>query len=315
MKSLHFDGALQLVADTTVPKATDDSAVLHIKCAGICNTDLEILKGYMGFTGTLGHEFVGEVVEGDDDLIGKRMVGEINVACGHCELCQKGVPSQCLYRTTVGIDRHPGAFAEYLRLPVANLHHVPDNVSDEQAVFVEPLAAALQITEAIHIAPRHHIGVIGVGKLGALACQVLKLTGANVTGIVRRDKQAELLHQWDIPSASLDDLEPNTFDVIVDCTGNQSGFEAALDLVKPRGTVVLKSTYAELPQANLTRVVVDEINVVGSRCGPFNAAIRLLERGLIDVESLIEARYPLDEYEAAFEHAGRRGALKVLLDI
>lgn len=315
MRALVFDGQLRFDHDVRVPELTGDEVLLKVRHAGICNTDLEIIKGYMSFSGILGHEFVAEVVEGPGDLLGKRVVGEINVADGECEFCQRGIPSQCSNRTTVGIDRHPGAFADYLQLTRSNLHVVPDSVSDDAAVFVEPLAAALQVTEAVHISPRDTIVIIGAGKLGMLVAQILKLTGAKLAVIVRRQKQAVLLERWGIAAVSREDLTGRSADVVVDCTGTADGFGDALDLIKPRGTLVLKSTYSGLPQADLTRVVVDEIRMIGSRCGPFEAALRLLSNRLVDVESLIEARYPLEQGIEAVEYASRQGVFKVLLDL
>ncbi len=314
MRALICDGQLRLDRTIATPKIDSNQALLKIRRAGICNTDLELIAGLYSFSGILGHEFVAEVVDGADELVGKRVVGEINVACRVCDFCQKGIPSQCRNRTTVGIMRHPGAFADYLRLATCNLHVVPDEVSDDEAVFVEPLAAALQTTEAVHISPRDRVVVLGVGKLGMLVAQALKLTGADVVAVVRREKQAKLLDAWRIPAVELADLEPQRAQVVVDCTGQADGFEASLNLVEARGTIVLKSTYHGLPQANLTQVAVREIRVIGSRCGPFDAALRLLEAGLVDVKSLIEARYNLDEALMAVEHAGQKGVLKVLLD-
>jgi threonine dehydrogenase-like Zn-dependent dehydrogenase len=215
----------------------------------------------------------------------------------------------------VGIVRHPGAFADYLALATNNLHVVPDQVSDDEAVFTEPLAAAVQITEAVHISPRDRVVVLGVGKLGMLVAQVLKLTGADVIGVVRREKQANLLNSWGISSADLKELELQRAQIVVDCTGQAEGFEGAMSLVEPRGAIVLKSTYRGLPTADLTQVAVREIRVIGSRCGPFDAALRLLKSGLVDVESLIESRYNLDHALAAIDDAGTKGALKVLLDV
>lgn len=315
MRSLVYDGLLHLKTDMPRPQIEGDEALLKIRRAGICNTDIELVKGYMNFSGTLGHEFVGEVVEGGTDWLGKRVVGEINVACGSCAFCNRGIPSQCVNRTTVGIDRHPGGFADYLNLTTRNLYAVPDSVSDDAAVFVEPLAAALQVTEAVHISPRDRVVVVGAGKLGMLVTQVLKLTGTDVVAVIRREKQARLLGNWGIPAVERADLLDGSADVVVDCTGTAGGFCTALDLVKSRGTIVLKSTYEGLPEADLTRVVVDEVRVIGSRCGPFDAALRLLARDLIDVESLIEARYPLDDALLAMDHAAQRGVFKVLLDI
>jgi len=315
MRALIFDGQLRLDPDVSMPTPDENQALLKIRCAGICNTDLELVAGYMNFSGILGHEFVGEVVQGPANLIGQRVAGEINVACGECDFCQRGIPSQCRQRTTVGIDRHPGAFADYLALALANLHPIPDSVSDDQATFVEPLAAALQVTEAVHISPRHRVIVIGAGKLGLLVAQVLKLTGADLTVIIRHENQAALLKKWGIASAQPGTLPTHRAQVVVDCTGKAEGFAEALELVEARGTIVLKSTYVGLPQVNLTRVAVDEIRVIGSRCGPFDAALRLLASGLVDVESLIEARYDLSDSLQAMSHAAGKGVLKVLLDV
>jgi threonine dehydrogenase-like Zn-dependent dehydrogenase len=315
MRALVFDGELHLQTDLPIPQLQGDQALLRIRRAGICNTDLELIAGYMDFSGILGHEFVAEVMEGPPALIGKRVVGEINVADGSCEFCRRGIPSQCLDRTTVGIDRHPGAFADYLALTTQNLYIVPENVSDDSAVFVEPLAAALQVLEAVHISPRDRVIVIGAGKLGLLTAQVLRLTGADVVVVVRREKPARLLAGWGIPSAERSELPDRSARVVVDCTGSAEGFAEALKLIRPRGTIILKSTYAGLPEADLTRAVVDEVRIVGSRCGPFAAALRLLSADLVDAEALIEARYPLEQAPEALRQAGQAGMLKVLLDI
>lgn len=307
-----YENVLRL--DTTVPKPepTSEQSLLKIRRAGICNTDLELMAGYKEFSGILGHEFVAEVVGGE--LAGRRVVGEINVTDGTCEMCQRGIPSQCLNRNAIGIDDHPGAFADYLALVSRNLYPVPDDVSDDMAVFVEPLAAALQVTEGVHISPRDRVVLIGAGKLGLLVAQVLKLTGADLSVVARREKPAALLQKWGIRAVTADELARRSAQVVVDCTGNAEGFAQALELVQPRGTIVLKSTYVGTPAANLTRVAVDEIRVVGSRCGPFDAALRLLSHGLIDTESMIDGRYSIDAALAAFDHAAKPGALKVLLE-
>lgn len=312
MRAVMYEKALRL--DTTVPKPepTSEQSLLKIRRAGICNTDLELMAGYKEFSGILGHEFVAEVVGGE--LAGRRVVGEINVTDGTCEMCQRGIPSQCLNRNAIGIDDHPGAFADYLALVSRNLYPVPDDVSDDMAVFVEPLAAALQVTEGVHISPRDRVVLIGAGKLGLLVAQVLKLTGADLSVVARREKPAALLQKWGIRAVTADELSRRSAQVVVDCTGNAEGFAQALELVQPRGTIVLKSTYVGTPAANLTRVAVDEIRVVGSRCGPFDAALRLLSHGLIDTESMIDGRYSIDAALVAFDHAAKPGALKVLLE-
>jgi len=304
-KSLYFDTAYP------EPKPHTGKKLIQVQKAGICNTDLELVKGYKGNTEAmvLGHEFIGVTEEG------QRIVGEISISCGNCEFCLQGIITQCLNRFTLGIMRYDGAFADKIVLPPENIHPLPDTVSDDQAVFVEPLAAGLQTLHQTHISPHHRVVLIGAGKLGLLTAQVISLTGCDLTVICRHDKQINLLKKWGIDTARSGEIEHNCADIVVDCTGNESGFADALDLVKARGTIHLKSTYAQLPQANLTRVVVDEIRIDTSRCGSFPAAIRLLERGLVDVESLIDARYPLDDAIEAMNHAAQKGILKVILDI
>ncbi|XWX04919.1 alcohol dehydrogenase catalytic domain-containing protein [Aggregatilineales bacterium SYSU G02658] len=313
MRALVFEDKLCFKPDYPQPTPESHQSLIRMRLAGICNTDLELTKGYMGFMGVLGHEFVGEVVAGNPLWIGKRVVGEINVPHGDCDMCRKGVPSQCRNRTTVGIDRHQGAFADYLALRTENLYAVPDTVSDEQAVFVEPLAAACNILELVHLSPRDRVVIVGAGKLGLLCAQVLRLTGADVSVVVRREHPRMLLSKWGIPAQGIEAYPERETDVVVDCTGSNEGFAAALKLLRPRGTLVLKSTYAGMPSVDLTQVVIDEINVVGSRCGPFTAALRLLEQRLVDVESMIEAIYPFEQALAAFEAAFQPGMLKVLL--
>jgi threonine dehydrogenase-like Zn-dependent dehydrogenase len=315
MRALVLEGQLRLDTQVPMPILQGDQALLKIRKAGICNTDLEIMGGYKGFSGILGHEFVAEVADGPEDLLGKRVVGEINVADGTCDMCQRGIPSQCRNRTAIGITGHPGAFADYLALSSRNLHIVPDSVSDDSAVFVEPLAAALQTIEAFHISPRDRVVLIGAGKLGLLTAQVTRLTGADIAVVVRQEKPAHLLNGWGISALALSEVPQHRAQVVIDCTGTPEGFAEALNLVEPRGTIILKSTYKAAPQIDLTRIAVDEIRVVGSRCGPFDAALRLLAAGLVDVEGLIEARYPLDAGLEAVECAAERGMLKVLLEI
>lgn len=313
MRALVYDGSLAL-QDLPTPQPSAEQVLLKLRVAGICNTDLELIRGYMGFSGVLGHEFVAEVAQGTPEWVGQRVVGEINVTNGDCDFCRRGIPSQCRHRTTVGIFQHQGAFADYLPLSVRNLHRVPEAVSDDAAVFTEPVAAALQILEALHVSPRDRVVLIGAGKLGMLCAQVLQLTGADLSVIVRRERQAQLLANWGIRAVSREEVPPAQAQVVVDCTGTAEGFAEALSLVEPRGAIVLKSTYQGIPQADLTRIAVDELRVIGSRCGPFDAALRLLARQMIDVEPLIEARYPLGEGLRAFDHAAQKGALKILLD-
>jgi threonine dehydrogenase-like Zn-dependent dehydrogenase len=317
MRALRFDDQLHLTTTEPSPSPNATEALIHVRLAGICHTDLELTRGYMGFRGILGHEFVGEIVQGNADWpVGTRVVGEINVACGCCAYCGAAIPSQCRNRSTLGIANYDGAFADLIRLPFANLYRVPDSITDEQAVFTEPLAAALQVPALTLVRPSDRVVLIGAGKLGLLIAQVLQRLGCDLTVIVRRERPKQLLRQWGIATLNLDaaDSLRQSAHIVVDSTGNAEGFEAALNIVRPRGTIVLKSTYAELPRVNLSKVVVDEIKVVGSRCGPFDAALRMLEQH-IDVTSLIEQVYPLDDALPAFDHAAQAGVLKVLLKV
>ncbi len=315
MQAIVFDRELRLDTDYPRPVPGPGEALIQVRLAGICSTDLEILRGYRQFHGVLGHEFVGTVVTcpkaggAGAEWIGRRVVGEINVGCGECVFCRQDIPSQCLSRTAVGILGRDGALTEFLVLPLANLHPVPDSVPDEVALFVEPLAAAVQVLSLAHVRPEERVGVVGDGKLGLLVAQVLATASADVTLIGRHPEKLALAAGWGISVGRPD----HQLDLVVDCSGNPRGLATALDLVRPRGTVVLKSTYHQLAEINLSRVVVDEIQLVGSRCGPFRPALHLLESGKVDVTSLIEARYPLLDGLAALEHAGRRGALKVLV--
>ncbi|NDJ33402.1 MAG: alcohol dehydrogenase catalytic domain-containing protein [Chloroflexi bacterium] len=310
MRAIVFDETLHFDPAYPQPDPAPGDVLIRVRQAGICNTDMELVKGYMGFSGVLGHEFVGETPDG------QRVVGEINIVTDPDEpFARCGIPSQSASRVTLGIDRKDGAFADYLTLPTENLHPVPDPVSDEQAVFVEPLAAGLQTLHMTHISPHERVVLIGAGKLGLLTAQVVALTGCELSVVCRHARQAELVTGWGIDAVGEGDLPPNSADIVIDCTGSQGGFAAALELVKPRGVLHLKSTYAGLPEADLTRLVVDEISVEVSRCGPFPAALRLLARGLIHTDALIDARYPLDEGVTAFEHAQRPGVLKVLLAV
>lgn len=313
MRALVFDQTLKLDKDYPEPAAGPGEARVRILMAGICNTDLEIAQGYMDFKGVLGHEFVGVVQGGEWD--GKRVVGEINLSCGKCTTCLRGIPTHCPNRSTLGIFRHDGAFADVLTLPAANLHLLPDEISNEQAVFIEPLAAALQILHMSHISPHHRVIVLGAGKLGLLAAQVVALSGCDLAVVGRHTRQCRLLDGWGILVCSLEEIEPKSVDVVIDCTGNEQGFADALTLARPRGVIHLKSTYHGRPAADLTRVVVDEIAIAGSRCGPFAAAIRLLKANLVDVEPLIDARYSLDDGLEAMAKAGQKGVLKVLLEM
>lgn len=312
MRALVWDGHLHL-ADLPEPELVAGEAVIRPFLAGICATDLHITRGYMGYQGVLGHEFVG-VVEAcaDRAWIGRRVVGEINAACHACATCRRGDVSHCPNRTTLGIDRRNGTMADCVSLPIANLYEVPDTVADEQAVFAEPLAAALEIVERCHIRPTERAIVVGDGKLGLLVAQVLRLTGCELQVLGRHPERWAVLGRQDIAAtADVAILEPAIWDVVIDCTGSPSGLGIARSLVRPRGRLVLKSTFHGTSPLDLSRLVVDEVELIGSRCGPFAPALRLLERGLIDTAALIDARFALDDAVAAFGMAD--GRLKVLL--
>ncbi len=313
-RALNFDGKQLTIIDRADPIPAPGEVIIQPRLMGICSTDLHLINGYRNFEGVPGHEFVGTVIAGPDEWLNKRVVGEINITCGQCDMCRRDIPTQCRNRSALGIfGNYDGAFADTFRLPITNLHRVPDTISDKQAVFTEPLAAACQILQQVHIQPDNQVVVVGIGRLGALVAQVLHVFGLDITGVVRHRRQSELLERWGIKAHAIDEIKQAQADVVVDCTGHKNGFADALSLVRPRGTLILKSTYAELTPADLTKVAVDEIQLVGSRCGPFDVALRLLERNTIDVESLIEATYPLDNFEHAFEHAVQRGVLKILL--
>lgn len=323
MRAVVVDGGLGFRPDHP-ERERPGEARLTVLRAGICNTDLEIVRGYMGFQGVPGHEFVGEVLQAPlGEWVGRRVVGEINAACGRCATCLRGDGRHCPERTVLGILGRDGAFAEHLWLPLENLHPLPDEVSDEEAVFVEPLAAALEILDQTHVRPTERVVVLGDGKLGQLVVGVLRLTGCELHVVGRHPSKLARL-----PAGVAGHLEPEAAasngalmdalmgaDVVVDCTGSPEGLRLARRLVRPRGRLVMKSTFHGLTELDTSRLVVDEVTLLGSRCGPFEAAIRLLERGLVDVRPLLDETYPLSEGEAAFAHAADPGVLKVQLQV
>lgn len=315
MQALYVaNGELSLRADLPMPAVGRDEALVKVLLAGICSTDLEIVKGYAGFQGILGHEFVGIVEAAPDEAwVGKRVVGTINVGCGECAVCLGEGPEHCPQRTVLGIINRPGVFADYVALPLANLIAVPGDVPDEPAVFTEPLAAALRIREQVVVRPTARVAVVGPGRLGMLVGQVLALAGGDVTMLGRSERSLALPRRLGLKSGVVDSVNDNSFDMVVEATGNEAGLAHALRLVRPLGTLVLKSTYAGAATVNLTKLVVDEITVVGSRCGPFEPALRLLSHWQMEVGALIEAEYGLADGIAAFAHAAQPGARKVLL--
>lgn len=318
------DAGLQLHADHPTPQPGPGEALLAVHLAGICSTDVELTRGYKGgFRGVLGHEAVGTVVAapGAPAWLGRRAVSEINIGCGACDLCRQGLGKHCQQRTCLGIANRDGVFARYVAVPIANLHAVPDHVSDEQAVFTEPLAAAFEILEQVTVTPQTRVYVQGDGRLGLLCALVLATTGCDLTVVGRHPQKLAILQAAGITQVRLSaaatyaELGERPADVVVEATGHPAGFAAALDLVRPLGTLVLKSTFADkLDGFDISRVVVDEITLVGSRCGPFDKALAALASGAIDVRPLIHARYGLSEGLAAFAKAQGKGVLKVLID-
>ena len=296
------------------PGLSDDrTALVKVHLAGICSTDLQIFKGYMDFRGVPGHEFVGSVVEGPLELIKKRVVGEINFACGRCDYCNRGLGRHCPSRRVMGILGADGAFAEFVSVPVPNLYVVSESVSDEEAVFTEPLAAAFEIVEQVQFNLGDEVLVLGDGKLGNLCAQVLRLTGANVTVLGKHEDKLKVIKRSGVRTMLLSDWQPKQFDVVVEATGSLSGLQLAMTAVRPRGTLVLKTTIAGEHKVSLAPLVINEITVVGSRCGPFAPALDALRERSVSVTPLIEKVYPLSEGVEAVAHAGSPGARKILL--
>ena len=333
MKALRYENEILGVAD--VPKPVENGeALVRVTLSGICNTDLEIARGYAGFQGTLGHEFIG-VIESVSEARpsgrarfdtepsltvglltrGTRVVGEINAGCGHCDLCRSGDSRHCPNRTVLGIVGRDGAHAEFLKLPIVNLLPVPDEVPDEHAVFTEPLAAACGILERTSITNDMKVAVIGDGKLGLLCAQVIATTGAPVTIIGKHQSKLQLAEQRGIETGFVDDANKRAheFDVVIEASGSPTGFDLALDLLRPRGVLVLKSTFQGATKINAARIVVDEISVVGSRCGRFGPALELLRNKRIDVQNLISEEFALANGVRAMTRAAESGVMKVLL--
>jgi len=313
MQAVWLENQKIQVREIKKPERTNE-ALIRVRRAGICSTDLELIKGYYPYSGVLGHEFVGEVVTAPDpSWVGQRVVGEINAACGTCKTCRAGRPTHCENRTVLGIVNRDGVFAEYTTLPLENLHRVPNTVSDEAAVFTEPLAAALEIQQQVHIKPTDNVLLVGAGRLGQLIAQTLVLTGCNLRVMARHAHQKNLLKAGGMDIITENELQPGQWDVVVEATGSADGFALARRAVRPRGTVVLKSTYKGDVLVNFSSMVVDEITILGSRCGPFEPALRLLESGEVDPTVLIAADYEMKKAIEALEHASSPGALKILL--
>jgi alcohol dehydrogenase len=317
MKAIIFDGELKIV-DVPKPVPAPGEALIRVSMAGVCNTDIEIMKGYLGFRGIIGHEFTGIVEDAAGDvpgLSGKRAVGEINCGCGVCDMCRKGLEKHCPVRTTLGISGRQGAFAEYTTLPAKNLHEIPDGLSDEQAVFTEPLAAAFEMLEQVTVRQDQRVLVLGDGKLGILCALTLKLTGAHVSLAGRHPDKLGIAARQGISTLLANDTpEGSAFDIVVEATGSTQGLEIAMKYTRPRGTIILKSTVADTIPVNLAPIVINEITVVGSRCGPFGPALRALADGSVDVRPLVTAVFPASDAIEAFHAARTKGVLKVLID-
>lgn len=320
MKALVFDDKLKLDLNYPMPKIKDNEVLIKTSMVGICNTDYEITKGYMGYKGVLGHEFVGVVSEVgancDKNLIGKRVVGEINCACNDCEMCHKNLQRHCPNRSTLGIWQKDGCFSEYFTLSKENVLTISDNIDDITATFCEPLAAAYEILEQIHIKPDDKVAILGDGKLGLCISLIFKAMNVDYTHIGKHLDKLEISKNLGAKIklvSELDEKDMKSFDVVVEATGSTGGFETSASLVKPRGILVLKSTIVAREGLNLASIVVDEITIQGSRCGQFKPVLRLLEDKRIDVSPLVSGIYDVDDFKEAFDKNSQKGTLKVLV--
>ena len=314
MLAVHLESGRVEVRRRPLPRATHGNARIRLLCAGICSTDLELQRGYYGFSGTPGHEFVGEVTEAEDrSWIGKRVAGEINLACGVCEWCARNLGRHCPHRTVLGIVKHPGAFREFLTLPVANLRLVPASISNEQAVFIEPVAAACEILDQVRVPAGTQVAVLGDGKLGLLVAQVLASHGARVHLLGRHKEKMKLVESALITTELRGSKRARRAAMVVDATGSAEGLRAAIAMCEPRGTVVMKSTVHGLVKLDTAPAIVNEITLIGSRCGRFEPAIKLLASGKVRVDGMISERFPLDRAPEAFARAAAKGVLKILL--
>ncbi len=314
MRALHLQDG-QLLFDTQSPPLVpaDGEVLVRVTRAGLCETDLQLVRGYMAFEGVLGHEFVGVAESGK--YARQRVVGEINCSCHRCETCLEGSPNHCPHRTVLGILGRDGAFADYVSLPERNLHRVPDSVSDDEAVFIEPLAAAFRILEQIEITGRRVL-ILGDGRLGQLCAQVLSQATNRLTLVGKHASKLQLARNFGIETCERSQRhDRRDADLVVDCTGSPTGIQDAFRWLKPRGTLVLKTTVAGTPPLSLAPIVIDEFHVVGSRCGPFAPAITALEQRAVQVVPLIQARFPLDRALEGFTLAQQQPVLKVLFDV
>jgi threonine dehydrogenase-like Zn-dependent dehydrogenase len=315
VKALTWDGTRLRLEELPDPSPGPDECVVRTSLAGVCNTDLEIVRGYLGFRGVLGHELVGRVERGPSEWLGARVVSEINFGCGLCPSCQTGSERHCPSRRVLGISGADGVFAERVRIPVRALHRVPDEVPDDVAVFAEPLAAAFEVLEQVAVHPDTDALVFGDGKLGLLVAQVLRSRGARVRLVGKHRQHLALVAGRGIDTMLASEWRGAQAELVVEATGSRDGLETALAAARPRGTVVLKSTIADRVSLDLAPVVIHELTLLGSRCGPFEPALAALAAGSIDVRSLVAARFPLVRAVEALEHAACPGTLKVLLEL
>lgn len=316
LRAVVFDNKLYLDKNYKLPIPKKNEALIKTSLVGICNTDHEITLGYMGYKGVIGHEFVGVVEECEDkSFVGKRVVGDINCGCGVCDWCKKNLHRHCPNRQTLGIWQKDGCFSDYFTLPVDNLLIVPDNVSDKQAVFVEPLAAALEILEQVHIKPFEKILVLGDGKLGIITALALNASGLNVTLVGKHQDKLEIAAQQGVKTCLLNDMNlAKEWDFVVEATGSISGFETSISLVKPRGVLILKSTIVASKEFNFSSLVVDEVTIVGSRCGRFEPALRMLEQNKINLEPLISKVFSVEQVIDAFNANSQKDTIKILME-
>jgi 2-desacetyl-2-hydroxyethyl bacteriochlorophyllide A dehydrogenase len=318
MKALYLNNReLTLRCDQLAPAVGNDEVLLKVLLAGICGTDLALLNGYADFNGIPGHEFVAMVIETgdgvDDGLIGKRVVAEINQWCGRCDQCSRKHYHHCINRRVIGIRDHQGCFAEYLVVKASSLHVIPDSVNDRQAIFIEPLAAAFRIVEQLQSHHYQELMLVGAGRLGQLIARVIVLQKKQLTVVVRHGSHRLLLQNLPLTCIDEDEVDVKSVDVAIDATGQESGLMLALGAVRPQGICVMKSSYPSSVTVDLSQLVIDEIVLMGSRCGPFELAIEALETGLIETESLIDATYSIDDYQAAFAQVKQKGSMKVLI--
>ncbi len=315
VKALVLENGEVFLKDVPTPTPQEEEVLIRVSLGGICSTDLEMVKGYVPFTGVMGHEFVGRVeIDPQGEFTGTRVVGEINIGCGSCSFCQAGLKNHCQKREVVGIRQRQGVFAEYVALPRENIYPVPVESPDEEAVFVEPLAAALQVLEQVHIPPSHRVVVLGDGRLGLLVAMVLAEAGLESIILGHHKEKMDIVKPLGVTGVVAEEFSEKV-DLVVECTGSSAGFQKAQQILHPRGTIVLKTTVAGKASVDLASLVTGEITVVGSRCGPFLPALNLLKRGKLPLSKMVDKVFTLSQGKEALEYASRKGVKKVLLDM